>query len=296
MKAAGWKRGALAIFAYTVVAFLVVPLLIVIPLSFTPGTVFAFPPEGFSLRWYEDYLSEPRWLKATWLSIRLGIVVALVSTSLGFLSALAVNQYLRGGRTVIRALLVAPLIVPPIITAVAIFDIYSRVGLVRTFPGLVIAHAILALPFSFLVLESALRGLDTGPLEAARSLGATTGRAWWEVGLPSLAPALRASLIFSFLISWDEIVLTVFIGGVRLQTLPLRMYEFISTQIRPTLAAISALIVIVIMIGMVLGYIRMRRRRRREEALAAKDRLDRASAMQGSAAITSTDHHEDAHQ
>ena len=249
----------LAISANTVVAFLILPILVVIPLSFTPGTVFDFPPDGLSLRWYQDFFGDERWINATWLSIRLGVAVAISSTALGLLAAIALTRYVKRGAFLVRGLLVAPLIVPPIVTAVAVFDIYVRVGLLRTFPGLVVAHTILALPFSVLLIESALRAVDFGPFEAALSLGATNRRAWRMVVLPGITPALLASAVFSFLISWDEVVLVVFIGGARSQTLPLRMFEFIETQIRPTLAAISSLIVYVIAAVLTIAYLRSRR-------------------------------------
>lgn len=258
MKQVDLGRAIIAVFAHVVIAFLVLPLLIVIPLSFTPGTVFVFPPEGISLRWYEDFFGDPRWVDAAMLSVRLGIAVAILATVLGLGAAAALTRYVRRGRMLVRGLLLAPLVVPPIVTAVAVFDIYSQVGLLRTFPGLVIAHTILALPFTLLVLESALRSVDFSPYEAATSLGASNIQAWRTAVIPAIAPAVMASVVFAFLISWDEVVLAVFIGGARTQTLPLRMFEFIETQVRPTLAAISSLIVYVIAAVFVLVYLRGR--------------------------------------
>jgi ABC-type spermidine/putrescine transport system permease subunit II len=246
----------LAVTAYAVLAFLVLPVLVVVPLSFTPGTVFAFPPEGVSFRWYGDYFGDARWMSATWLSLRLAVTVALVSTTLGAAGAIALTRYLDKGASLVRGLLLAPLVVPAIVTAVAVFDVYARVGLLRTFTGLVVAHTILALPFSLLLIESALRSVDFGPYEAAVSLGARELVAWRIAVFPAIRPAVVGSAIFAFLISWDEVVLAVFIGGARAQTLPLRMFEFIQTQIRPTLAAISSLIVYVIAAVVVLTIVR----------------------------------------
>lgn len=258
MRSWSFGRALVAVFAHLVVLFMVLPLLIVIPLSFTPGTVFVFPPQGISFRWYEDFFGDERWVNAAWLSIRLGIAVAIVATVLGLGAAAALTRYVRRGRMVVRGLLLAPLVVPPIVTAVAVFDVYSQVGLLRTFPGLVIAHTILALPFCLLVLESSLRSVDFSPYEAAVSLGGSNVRAWRTAVIPAIGPAVVASFVFAFLISWDEVVMAVFIGGARTQTLPLRMFEFLETQVRPTLAAISSLIVYVIAAVFVLSYLRGR--------------------------------------
>ena len=122
----------LAVSANIVVAFLILPILVVIPLSFTPGTVLDFPPDGLSLRWYQDFFGDERWINATWLSLRLGVAVAITSTALGLLAAVALTRYIKRGAFLVRGLLVAPLIVPPIVTAVAVVDRDVRVGLLRT--------------------------------------------------------------------------------------------------------------------------------------------------------------------
>ncbi|MEX2236031.1 MAG: ABC transporter permease [Dehalococcoidia bacterium] len=236
-----------------VLTFLFLPLVVVIPISFTPGTVIQFPPDGLSLRWYRDALEDERWRQALWVSVRLGISVAVVTTVLGLGAALALTRFVSHGKTFIRTLVLAPLIVPVIITSIAVFDIFTRTGLARTFLGLVIAHTIIAVPFAVIILESALRRFDVSLEEAAISLGASPLGAFCRITLPILAPALLASLVFSFVTSWDEVVLVVFLGGATNQTLPLRMFEFLESNIRPTVAAISTALILAT-IGGILAY------------------------------------------
>ncbi len=237
-------RLLLATYSGLVLAFLIIPLLVVIPISFNPGTVLQFPPKGISLRWYHDFLQDERWLRALWLSLRLAFSVSILATTIGLLTALALTRFVKRGKALFRALLLTPLIFPAIVVGIAMFDVFNTVGLVRTFAGLVVAHTILAIPYAVLTIESGLKRVSTDLEDAAVSLGASRLQAFRRITLPMIVPSLVAAAVFSFVISWDEVVLVVFISGARQQTLPLRMFEFLQTEIRPTLAAISALLIV----------------------------------------------------
>lgn len=232
------------LFTIAIIIFLVAPLIIVIPVSFTPGTVPRFPPEGLSLRWYDDFFSDRRWRDAAWLSVRLGVSVAVISTLIGLVTAVALTRFVTFGRTLLRTLILSPLIVPVIVTAIAMFDITIRTGLARSFQGLLIAHLVLAIPFSVIILENALRSFDISLEDAAMSLGASRLTAFRKITIPIIAPGIMGSLLFAFITSWDEVVVVLLVGGARNQTLPVRMFEFVSTQVRPTIAAISALLIL----------------------------------------------------
>jgi ABC-type spermidine/putrescine transport system permease subunit II len=253
------------VFTLGVIAFLLFPLVAVLPISFSDDVLFQFPPENVSLRWYEDFFGDKAWTDALFLSLRLGLAVAVTATLLGLGTAVAITRYLRRGKTAIRALVLAPLMVPVIVTAIAMFDIAIDFRLVGTFLGLLIAHTILALPFTVVILESALKSVDPNLEDAAVSLGASRARAFYKVTVPIIRPAVLTAALMAFITSWDEVVVVLFVGGAFEQTLPVRMFEFLTTQVRPTVAAASGVLIAAVVIGAVVAaVIRWARRRRYE--------------------------------
>jgi putative spermidine/putrescine transport system permease protein len=253
------------VFTLGVIAFLLFPLVAVLPISFSDDVLFKLPPENVSLRWYEDFFGDKEWTDALLLSLRLGLAVAVTATLLGLGTAVAITRYLRRGKTAIRALVLAPLMVPVIVTAIAMFDIAIDFRLVGTFLGLLIAHTILALPFTVVILESALKSVDPNLEDAAVSLGASRARAFYKVTVPIIRPAVLTAALMAFITSWDEVVVVLFVGGAFEQTLPVRMFEFLTTQVRPTVAAASGVLIAAVVIGAVVAaVIRWARRRRYE--------------------------------
>ncbi len=246
-----------------VLIFLFLPLIVVIPISFNPGTVLRFPPDGISLRWYNDFFGDQRWLDAAWLSLRLGITVAILATVLALGAAVALTRFVTVGKPLLRALILSPLIVPLIVTSIAVFEVFNELGLLRSFWGLVLAHTILALPFGVIIIESALRNVDVTLEEAAMSLGASRLVAFRRITVPLIAPGLFGAAVIAFITSWDEVVMVLFVGGARNQTLPVRMFQFLETQIRPTIAAISTLLIVALLIALVLRQLLILRQRRR---------------------------------
>jgi ABC-type spermidine/putrescine transport system permease subunit II len=233
-----------------VLFFLIFPLVVVVPESFSPTAVLQFPPNGLSLRWYQDFFTGPFWLDALRLSIELGVAVALLSTVVGLLAAVALSRYVTVGRGPLRAIVLSPLIVPVIVTAIALFDVMIRLNLVGTFPGLVLAHTILALPFPVIILENALKSVDPNLEDAAVSLGASRFRAFIQVTLRLIMPSLLGAALFAFMASWDEVVIVLFVGGALMQTLPVKMFEFLTTEVRPTVASASTLLILALIIGL----------------------------------------------
>ena len=244
---------ALNLVFVAVLIFLFLPLIVVVPVSFTPGTVLKFPPEGLSWRWYQDFWEDDRWRAAGWLSIRLAFSTAIVATFIGMLAAVGLTRFITKGKSVLRAIVLAPLIVPLIIPSVGVYYVMVKIELTSTFWGILIGHTVLALPYSIIIIESALRNYDVALEEAAMSLGASRTLAFRKITIPIILPAILASAVFGFITSWDEILLVIFLGGPNAQTLPLRMFEFLSTQVRPTIAAISS-VLIVTLLGVVAIY------------------------------------------
>lgn len=238
-------RGARALlwaWCVLVLAFLVVPLLVVVPTSFSDSAYLQFPPPGFSLRWYRDYFGDPQWIDATVLSLEVGVCVVVLSLVLGGLASLAIVRFPFRGIGVVRLVLMAPLIVPSVVVAIAVYSVYVTFHLVGSFLGIVFAHTILALPFTIVLIVSGLQRIDRRLEEASHTMGASTLRTFLRVTLPLLRPALFSAAVFAFITSWDEVIMVIFIGGAAGTTLPLRMFNYLRTEINPTIAAVSTML------------------------------------------------------
>jgi putative spermidine/putrescine transport system permease protein len=228
-----------------VMAFLVVPTLIVIPMSFSASQYLEFPPRQWSLRWYENYFGSAMWMQATATSLKAGCLTALLATPLGTMAAygLFVSRLRWAG--VVTSLLITPLIVPVILVAIAVFYAYVQLKLVNTLPGIVVAHSVLAIPLVLLIVTSALKSYDMSQEMAARSLGASRFRAFITVTLPQIRFAVITGLILSFLTSFDEIIVAMFVSGGANSTLTRNMFNALRDQIDPTIAAISTVMIVI---------------------------------------------------
>lgn len=244
------------LFACTVLFYLLVPLIVVIPVSLTNGQIAHFPPEGLSLRWYRDFFNDPYWMAATRLSFELGIAVAAASTLLGLITSLALTRFVsKTVGSLVRVLVLTPLIVPLIVSAIAMFLMIARLGLASTFPGLFIAHTVLAVPYSVLVIENGLLHFDMSLEEAAHTLGASKFSTFRRVIFPLILPSLVGSAVFAFITSFDEVVVVLLVGGATLQTLPAKMFVFLQNEIRPTPAAISTLLIIGLVVAQLAAHL-----------------------------------------
>jgi len=246
-----WRGGLWLITGLTLL-FLLLPLVVVIPQSLSASTLLQFPPSSFSFRWYREFLQDPFWIEAFWLSLGLALSVSAASTLLATLIALAARR--RGPiiRRLTRALMIAPLVVPMIVSAMALLELALQFGLYGTFLGIFLAQLILAIPFPYLVVDSALRSADIQLEEAAVTLGLPRWRAILQVTLPLMAGSLATAAGFAFIASWDEVLLAQFIGGANLQTLPSLMMQYLTTQVRPTIAAVSATLILLLLLVVIL--------------------------------------------
>jgi len=246
-------------FCALVFIFLVVPIVAVVPLSFNSGTFLTYPLEGFSLRWYDDFFTSPRWLPSLRNSVVVGIATTAIATPLGTLAALGLVRVDFRLKPVVVGLLISPLIVPVIITAIGIYFVYSPLGLTSSRLGLVLAHTVLATPFVVVVVHATLQGFDPALWRAGLSLGAPPFVVFRQIVLPLIAPGVIAGAIFAFTTSFDEIVTTIFIAGPEQRTLPLQMFEGVREQISPTITAAATLLIVVSVV--MLGAIEALRRR-----------------------------------
>jgi putative spermidine/putrescine transport system permease protein len=257
-----WPVAIAAISTLLVFVFLLAPLVIVVFVSFTPTTYLAFPPRGFSLRWYEEFFRDPDWLSSAWLSVRVGLMTTVSATALGLISAIGIERARLPGKPVIRALFLAPLIVPVILIAVALYDFENRLHFAGSLTGYVLGHTLLALPITVMIAGNALRSIGTELEEAARTLGASPTTAFWAVTARLMIPSLAVSAIFAFVTSWDEPVVALFLSTGS-TTLPVHIFNYIQSEVRPTVAAIATMLMAgVLLVGgitLILGAARRRR-------------------------------------
>lgn len=227
-----------------ILLFLVLPIVVVMVVSFSSATYLTFPPPGFSLRWYHSYLGSEQWLQSTWLSVWVGLIVVVLSTFLGTLAALGMARLPQNLRTLAFALTLSPLIVPGIIVAIGVYYAFAQYGLVGTPIGLVLAHTCLAVPFVVTSVSASLVGLDPRLEQAALSLGATPRSTFFQVTLPLIRPGILVGALFAFITSFDEIMVALFLSGSGAVTLPRRMWDDLLFQIDPTIAAVSTLTIV----------------------------------------------------
>lgn len=237
-------RLALVGFSALVFAFLLLPILAVIPMSLNPTTFLVFPDGELSLRWYRTLAQSSQWTHAFGNSLKIAIATTLIATPLGTLAAIGLTQMRSRAKTVIVALITAPLVVPVVVVAIAFYFLFAPLGLVNGSLGLIVAHVALAVPFVVIVVHASLRGLDGELLRAAASLGAPPLTVLLHVLVPLIAPGVAAGAVFAFMTSFDETTVALFLAGPEQRTLPIQMFEGVREQISPAIAAAATLLII----------------------------------------------------
>ncbi len=232
-----------AALAAVVLFYLVTPILVIVPLSFSSALYLSFPPPGFSLQWYRNFFARPDWLAAAWLSIWVGATVMVLATGLGTPAAMGLVRGRFRGRKAINAFILSPLIAPVIIVAIGVYFFYAELGLVGSAYALVLAHTALAVPFVVINVSATLYAFDERLEHAALSLGATPWRTFWQVTLPLIRPGVLAGAVFAFISSFDELIVALFVSGTTAVTLPRKMWQSIRFEIDPTIAAVSTLLI-----------------------------------------------------
>ncbi|MBL8583312.1 MAG: ABC transporter permease [Rhizobiaceae bacterium] len=235
-------RLLLVFFAGLVLVFLALPTIVVVPVSLSPTEYLSFPPESLTLRWYGEFLTDEKWVRATLLSLRIGLSVTLLTTIVGTMAALAIVRGLRGGGPLVNALVTAPLVIPTIVYAIAILLFFSKIGVSGSFWGFVFAHSALAVPYVVLIVSAALYRFDASTELAAQSLGASRVQAIWHVTLPAIRPALATGAIFAFLTSFDDATVSFFLANLNDVTLPRKMFENLQFFVSPVLAVVATLL------------------------------------------------------
>lgn len=245
-------RAALYVFVSLVCFFLIAPLLIVFPVSFSSSSYLEFPPPGFSLRWYQSYVNDLAWMQATWMTLRVALGTTVLATVIGTLLSFSLVRGRYPGKSILNAMTAAPLIVPNMIIAIAIYGVFAHFQLIGSWQGVALGHTIYAIPFVVLVVSPSLRSFDEGQELAAMGLGASRLRAIVSITLPQIRPALISAAFLAFITSFDEFVIALFLSGAN-GTLPKKMFESIIFEIDPTIAAISVLQIMLVAIVIALA-------------------------------------------
>ena len=235
----------LYVIAAVVMLLLIIPTFIVIPMSFSDSQYLEFPPSNWSARWYNEYFGSSKWMQATLTSLQVGVLTMLVATPLGTAAAYALFVSGHRAARAIFMLLITPMIVPVILIAIGAFYAYGRVGLNNTITGLVLAHTVLAAPLVVIVITAALRTYDLNQELVARSLGATRLKAFFQITLPQIKFSVVTAALLSFLTSFDEVIVAIFVSGGKNATLTKHMFAALRDYIDPTIAAISTIMVLI---------------------------------------------------
>ncbi len=249
-----------ALFAWCVVGFILAPLAIIVPMSFSASTSFEFPPVHYWLGHYRTYFSSEGWLLPTLNSFVIGIASSVLTLLVAPPAAFAVNRREFAGRRALQVMLLTPMLVPSIIMAISYYSVFGQLGLNQTYAGIILAHGCVSIPVVLIALSASLRNLDRNLERAAAICGATSAQALRLVTLPLLRPAFILAGFFAFIHSFDEATISLFISGREVSTLPKRMFASIHLEADPVVAVVSALMIYAAILAMAIAtFLRQRR-------------------------------------
>jgi len=246
--------------------FLIMPILVIIPLSFNAEDFFTFTkamlaldPEGYSLKHYKDFFTNSDWQNALANSARIAPMATILATGFGTLAAIGLSQSYMPFRSAVMAVMISPMIVPLIISAAGMYFFYSRIGMQGTYWGVVLAHAALGTPFVIITVTATLVGFDKSLVRAAANMGAGPVLTFFKVQMPLILPGVISGALFAFITSFDEVVVVLFVGSASQKTLPWQMFTGLREQISPTILAVATVLVTISII--LLTTLEMLRRR-----------------------------------
>jgi putative spermidine/putrescine transport system permease protein len=251
---AAWKRNIrglpgdvlLSVYAGTMIAILLVPIIAFVPMAFTGSTFLSFPPPSLSYRWFAEFAASPLWLGAMIRSFSIGFATAAITSLVAAMAALGVARTRSRLGSVAFLLYLSPMMVPSIVIAIALFYLFARISLVASNIGIIIGHTVIAMPVVFMVMLATFKGHDWKLDAAASTLGAGRLRTFWHVTLPLVASGLAVGFVTGFLQSFEELTVAIFVGGGIKTTLPKQMWDGILLQVSPVIAAASVVVLIVV--------------------------------------------------
>ena len=255
------RLGGALLWAVTalVLGFLVLPLLAIVPLSFSSSSFLTFPIPGLSLRWYEELLQSEPWRFSLRNSLVVGVGATLIATVLGTVAAVGLAQVSFRGKAVLTAFLIAPIIDPLVIFAAGLYFFLTPLGLTNSLLGLTLAHAALGAPFVLLTVGATVAGFDRNLARAGASLGAGPFTVFRKITLPLIAPGVITGALFAFITSFDEVVVAIFLTGPGQRTLPRQMFDGIRENISPVILAAATILTFMALVLLVLAELLRRR-------------------------------------
>ena len=222
--------------------FLLLPIVLIVALSFGSSQYLQFPPKHWTLKWYAELFSDPDWLSSFMTSLEVAATVTILSLLIGTMASFGLTRGNFPGKEALRGLLLTPMVLPVVVLAVGLYAFFLRLHLNGTFVGFVIAHLLVALPFAIIAVSNSLERFDKNVEDAAVICGATPLAAKMRITLPAIKLGLFGAAVFSFLASWDEVVLAIFMASPNMQTLPVRIYSALRGNLSPTIASVSSLL------------------------------------------------------
>ena len=238
---AGFWRALRALVCTAVGLYLLAPLVVVVVISLSAGAFLQFPPPGLSLRWYQNLFSDPAWTDSLGVSVAVMVPAASIATVLGTAAAFGLQRGRVPGAAILEGVLMLPVVVPSIITAAALYGAYRPLRLNGTLLGLIAGHTMLVLPYVVATVGASLRTLDERLEHAASTLGAPPWTVFRRVTLPLLAPAVLSGLLFAMVVSFDELIVSLFVSTARLRPVAVQMWSNVRGDFDPTVAAIATL-------------------------------------------------------
>lgn len=250
---AGTGKWAVRLLGGFVLCALILPIVVVIIISFSKASYLTFPPPGWSLQWYEKFFSDSNWMRAFWNSLGIAVLSAAIAVTLGATAAVGIVRSEIRYKSALMLLLVSPMIVPPVVLGLSLYSLFLQLNLVGTYFGLAAAHAIGGIPIVVVIIAASLQAVDRRLEQGAAVHGASPLTVFRTVTLPAIAPGLAAAVFFAFLHSFDELVLSLFLSSPRMKTLPLMLWADVNYQLNPVLAVVSTLEVLLVVGGIFLA-------------------------------------------
>lgn len=240
--------------AWVAILFLTIPLVVVFPVSFTPNRYLSMPDGHWSLRHYATLIEDPSWMRSIRDSLVIGISSTVISVLLGTMTAIGCWRLSTRLSEVVRMLMLAPMIVPSIVHALGFYQVWAQFDLIDTYTGVIVAHAMKGTPYVVISVSAALANVDLKLEQAARSLGANVLQTLWMVIIPAARPGVMAGAVFAFALSWDELVVNLFITSRNVYTLPRKIWDGIQDNINPAIAAVAAVMIVLTLAAMLVRF------------------------------------------
>jgi putative spermidine/putrescine transport system permease protein len=241
--------------AWLAVLFLTLPLVVVFPVSVTPNRYLSLPGSHWSLRHYATLVTDPTWLDSIRDSLVIGVGSTMIAVALGTMTAIGCWRLSSRLSEAVRMLMLAPMIVPSIVHALGFYQVWAEFGLLDTYLGVIIAHAMKGAPYVVISVSAALANVDLKLEQAARSLGANVAQALLKVIIPAARPGVLAGAVFAFALSWDELVVNLFITSRNVYTLPRKIWDGIQDNISPAVAAVAAAMIVLTLAAMIVRFV-----------------------------------------